>query len=396
MNKQKAKAMQLSGALLCVLAMVLCMISCFALPVKAAQAELNIIGKQQDKGVEGVRWQLFKVGERDGAAIKLTGDFAGYPVDLSKLSTTSEAQNAANTLANYARLDKLSALSENISDKNGNAVLTGVGSGVYLVVGSEVIADSKKFTPAPMLKEFTDKELAVGNISIYAKFSAEDVSSDDSDYGVEKVWINADDRTIPENIEVEIYCDGEVAEVVTLSADNNWQYFWTGSSKADWSVKEVNVPDDCTVVYKEAENAFRIENTYSDGHGGIDSQDSEDSEVDTPADSSRGGDTDSDNSEEIATSEASSRTPEMDSSDNGQITGEESSDSGSSSSSSKTPDSKQSTASTTGTGTGTTGGGTTNTPLPQTGSLRWPIPVMAGAGLLLMAAGFRFSRKKEN
>ncbi|MBO5559947.1 MAG: LPXTG cell wall anchor domain-containing protein [Ruminococcus sp.] len=84
----------------------------------------------------------------------------------------------------------------------------------------------------------------------------------------------------------------------------------------------------------------------------------------------------------------------MDSSDNGQITGEESSDSGSSSSSSKTPDSKQSTASTT--GTGTTGGGTTNTPLPQTGSLRWPIPVMAGAGLLLMAAGFRFSRKKEN
>lgn len=394
MNKQKAKAMQLSGALLCVLAMVLCMISCFSLPVKAAQAELNIIGKQQDKGVEGVRWQLFKVGVRDGAAIKLTGDFAGYPVDLSKLSTTYEAQNAANTLANYARLDKLSALSENISDKNGNAVLTGVGSGVYLVVGSEVIADGKKFTSAPMLKEFTDEELAVGNISIYAKFSAEDVSSDDSDYGVEKVWINADDRTIPENIEVEIYCDGEFAEVVTLSADNNWQYFWTGNSKADWSVKEVNVPDDCTVVYKEAENAFRIENTYSDGHGGIDSQDSVDSEVDTPADSSRGGDTDSDNSEEIATSEASSRTPEMDSSDNGQITGEESSDSGSSSSSSKTPDSKQSTASTT--GTGTTGGGTTNTPLPQTGSLRWPITVMAGAGLLLMAAGFRFSRKKEN
>ena len=400
MTHKKAKFLQISGALMCVLAILMCMINFLALPAKAAQAELNIIAKQHDKGIEGVQWLLFRVGEKNGSVYMLTGDFAGYPVDLSKASTTSEVQNAANTLANYAKLDKLKALSEAASDENGSAVLTGVGEGIFLVVGSEVIVENKKFIPASMLTEFSEDQLKSGNINIYAKFSTEDITAETSEYGVEKIWLNAETRTLPESISVEIYKDNVLAETVTLNKENGWKYYWTGDSRAVWNVKETEIPDGCTVIYKEAGTVFRIENTYTDDSSLPDGYDSGSSDIHTPDDSSnKDSATNSDNSGEIITSEADSHKPQGDSSNTEQITSEDNSSSKSSAvssrDSSKPNDSKSDSVTGTGTGTGT-GGGTTNTSLPQTGSLWWPVPIMAGAGLLLMAAGLRVSRKKGN
>ncbi|MDR1064880.1 MAG: LPXTG cell wall anchor domain-containing protein [Oscillospiraceae bacterium] len=33
--------------------------------------------------------------------------------------------------------------------------------------------------------------------------------------------------------------------------------------------------------------------------------------------------------------------------------------------------------------------------LPQTGQLRWPVPVMAGAGMLLFASGLAVKRERN-
>ncbi len=428
MNKQRSTCLRISGAFLCVFAMMLCMFNCIILPVHAAQTDICIVGKIQDKGIGGVSWKLYAVGEKaaDGKYV-LTGDFSDYPVSLDKIDTASEAVNAAGTLAAYAEVDGIKPLSEAVSDEKGSAVLSGAGKFVYLITGSVVIDGDTKYIPSPMLGEFTDAQLGGDIININAKFSAEDIEDESSEYGVEKVWINADDRDIPESISVEIYKDNELEETAQLSAKNDWKYFWEGDSKAVWNVKEKNVPDDCTVVYKEAETVFRIENTYADDSTDESSEstsetsskpsdESDDSgneseDEKTPPDSSNNesGDTHDDSKEQV-TSEGSSMTPDNDSSKPEQVTGEDSSsksekdddkdsataDENSEKSDSKSADSKDS-SSKSGTGTGTgNGGGTTNTTLPQTGSLWWPVPVMAGAGLLLMAAGVRVSRKKEN
>ncbi|WP_301544843.1 LPXTG cell wall anchor domain-containing protein [Ruminococcus bicirculans (ex Wegman et al. 2014)] len=33
--------------------------------------------------------------------------------------------------------------------------------------------------------------------------------------------------------------------------------------------------------------------------------------------------------------------------------------------------------------------------MPQTGSLNWPVPVLIGGGVILIAAGWRVSRKEK-
>ena len=130
----------------------------------------------------------------------------------------------------------------------------------------------------------------------------------------------------PDNIKVEIYRDGKLFDTVTLNADNNWEYFWKDNSAAEWTVKEIDIPANYTVVTKSNDKLFLIENTYKS-----DSSSNTDSSSSTPDSSSSGSD-----------------------------------------SSSSTPDN-----------------------IPQTGSLNWPVPVLIGGGVILIAAGWRVSRKEK-
>ena len=83
--------------------------------------------------------------------------------------------------------------------------------------------------------------MAEGQITVYTKFTYEEIPAGDSDYGVRKSWIVPDgqEKLIPDNIKVEIYRDGKLFDTVTLDADNNWEYFWKDDTAAEWSVKEM-------------------------------------------------------------------------------------------------------------------------------------------------------------
>ena len=170
--------------------------------------------------------------------------------------------------------------------------------------------------------------MAEGQITVYTKFTYEEIPSGDSDYGVRKSCIVPDgqEKLIPDNIKVEIYRDGKLFDTVTLNADNNWEYFWKDNSAAEWTVKEIDIPANYTVVTKSNDKLFLIENTYKS-----DSSSNTDSSSSTPDSSSSGSD-----------------------------------------SSSSTPDN-----------------------IPQTGSLNWPVPVLIGGGVILIAAGWRVSRKEK-
>lgn len=319
------KISRISGVMLCVAAMLLCMLSSFAVPVYAADCTLTLISKNKDEPIQNVKWNIYKVGEKNSEGeYVLTGSFADYPVSLNDIETASQLSEAAAVLENYAVLDGIPADGSNTTDAEGAAAMGNVGTGVYLISGERYFTDEFKVTPSPMLAEFTDEQIAEGNITVYTKFEYETIS-DETEFGVRKVWDMQDNSESlrPESVKVEIYCDGELTETVELNAKNNWEYFWQGSAKSDWRVKEIDVPADFTVIIKNNETLFQIENTY------------------VP----KGGDT-----------------------------------------SSSEPSSSKSDSNATGSG---------NEKLPQTGSLWWPVPVLAGAGVILIAVGGKLNKKRK-
>ena len=96
---------------------------------------------------------------------------------------------------------------------------------------------------------------------------------------VAKNWDDADNRDglRPGSVTVQLYADGKaVGDAVTLSADNQWAYAWTGldktanGEKIEYSVAELNVPDGYTAkVTGSADAGFAITNTHAAQTTGI-------------------------------------------------------------------------------------------------------------------------------
>ena len=78
---------------------------------------------------------------------------------------------------------------------------------------------------------------------------------------VEKVW--KDDASIrPQSVEIVLLRNGEETETVALSADNDWCYTWNElTADAIWTVEERNVPDGYVVSYQQSDGIVTVINT---------------------------------------------------------------------------------------------------------------------------------------
>ena len=79
---------------------------------------------------------------------------------------------------------------------------------------------------------------------------------------VDKVWTG--DKNHPASVTIELRDGDTVVDTVTLGDWNNWHYSWhdlDASTKRDWNVVEVNVPDGYTVSYAFNGTTFTVRNT---------------------------------------------------------------------------------------------------------------------------------------
>lgn len=81
------------------------------------------------------------------------------------------------------------------------------------------------------------------------------------DLTVLKVW-NVTDNNIPEYVTVELLKAEEIIDTVNLNKENNWTYTWKQIEESDlYSVREINIPKDFKVTYRQEENTFIVTNT---------------------------------------------------------------------------------------------------------------------------------------
>ena len=362
----------------------------------ATDGMLTIICKDGDTILPNLTWKLYRVGSYSSSGeLLLEGDFADYPVN-GKLTTTAEVQDAADTLANLTVVDAIAPLSTGKTDQSGAVTFAPLETGAYLITGKPVVVGDKRYIPAPALLYLTEESGSdTFQWNIYPKFTVKPFSTSSTvRYSVEKVWLHDEGMTMncPEDLVIQLYCDDVMREEVTLNEANGWSYSWEGNSLEEWHVKELVVPKNYLVVYKQNDTQFLIFNS----HNQTGSQElttapitttttTETTTVTTETILSETETTILETTTSVGSSIVSGGTAIVSTTETGTAT---------TTSGSGTTSTGSSGSTTSGSGTGTTVT-TTKPTLPATGQLWWPVPCLAAGGLVLLGVGWRMDKKED-
>lgn len=253
------------GAMFCTFGIILMFAAGLMFNVSAADRQfgsLTLVCENDNAGLAEMTWKIYKVGEKNGSGYTLAGDFADYPVDLSKImENTDTMTEAASTLSNFAVLEGLPPATGGRTNNSGVLTIKSIETGLYLAVGNKLKIGNISYFPTPFLVEIGGNSGM--DVEAHPKFIVKKTLPGATErFMMRKIWANADPENIPVSLEVEIYEDGELFDTVQLKAEDNWTYSWDGSADSEWRVKEVTVPAGCFVMYRNNEVQFVIMNTY--------------------------------------------------------------------------------------------------------------------------------------
>lgn len=303
---------------------------------------LTVTCQKQGTPLSGVVFSIYQVATVDAyGELTVTEDFQQFKVDI-RGKNDAAWQQLASTLEGYILRDGITSQDSGTTDARGQLTFptgeTPLAAGLYLVLGQRHIQDGYRCDPAPFLALLPCQDQAantwVYSIAADAKCDIskipDDSRHDTVNRKVLKVW-DDDGENRPKRISVQLLRDGKVYDTVTLSEKNNWRHTWTElNNNYSWRVVEETVPDGYSVTVRLDGITFVVTNTLNTPDK-PDTPDTPDA-PDTPD------------------------TP-------------------------KSPDNPSAPD-------------TAGQPkLPQTGQLWWPVPVLAAAGLLLIAAGLLYRRE---
>ena len=344
----KKRLISLFGIIM--LTLFLCLSLCIPYQSIAESEQLhsiNLICRKDDMILKEMKWNLYRIGERDGDKIVLTDSFSDYPVDMSDLSDEN-IELKAKTLESYAVADGISPITKGETNESGELSFDGLSKGVYLAVGSNLSIDYTIYVPSSLILEVSDSDVSF-SYDAFPKFMYATLSSELTAYTVKKVWINDNPASIPlpTNVIVELFRNGELYDTVVLNEENKWEHRWIDLDNSNrWHVVERNIPVNYTVLIDYISTQYLIKNSYS------------------------------------STDTSSTVT--------GKVT------STSTSTATNVSTTKLIITSTKTTVTSPPATVTTLPPIAQTGQLWWPVIVFAAAGLLLIIIGLAIRSKKDS
>lgn len=199
--------------------------------------------------VSNMQVSLYRVADEN---YNLVDAFSHYSIDLKQ-----DLQGAANALENRILMDGIEADDSGFSDSSCKASFSGLESGIYLVVGKEVLQDGVFYMPQVSLVSLS------GYLSVDLKY---EMSDKPSRIHVLKVWKKDNKKSRPKSIEVCLLrSDGIVVDRVVLNSDNQWSYTWDNiSTSYTYSVMETSVPSGYKESCTREKDTIVLTNTGSD------------------------------------------------------------------------------------------------------------------------------------
>lgn len=238
-----------------------------ALSVSAAESgSITVLFRHEDRPVAGATFSVFKAAEWNDSGYSLVAPFSGYAVRMADDPNSDDWKALASTLSAYAARDGIEPLTSGQTDENGNLRFDGLSDGLYLVVGSPASRDDLRFFPQPMLVSvpFVNADGAEDREVVTSpKYEFRKVTDETVQRRALKVWKDdGNERDRPQEITVQLLCDGEVYDEQTLNADNHWSCTWDGlDAEKDWQLTEKEVPAAYTVQITQQDITFTVVNT---------------------------------------------------------------------------------------------------------------------------------------
>lgn len=218
--------------------------------------------------VAGARFDLYRVGDlHENMDLTLSGEFADYPIRLEGLDEQL-LQAAADALAGYVALNGHEPIATLTTDDTGHAAVTGLESGLYLLVGHSVETEEGHYLVDNqlVLLPYVDQAEDVWKYDLTVQPKAKFVPKCDVPMKLQviKVWDHnrnpVKDR--PTTVTVHLLKDGELFDTVTLSKDTSWRHIWRDlDSGREWTIVE-DVPEHYTVTITKLGATYIITNRY--------------------------------------------------------------------------------------------------------------------------------------
>lgn len=247
----------------------LCLALCLVLPLSAlAQiiqpehaASLTLRLTEDGAGLPGASFRVYRVAAFDNdARFVLQEGFDAGDVDINKVEGTA----AWSALAQAMLAQVQDATASATTNDRGLAVMDGLETGLYLVVGQPVEIGYWAYDFAPFMVVVPCKDGEAWDYDVVADVKHERTAVT-CDIKIMKVWKDEGySKLRPENITVELLCDGQVAYTVVLNAGNNWTYEFIDLETAhQWTVRETTVPEGYVVEYSQQDDTLVITNTLT-------------------------------------------------------------------------------------------------------------------------------------
>ena len=202
----------------------------------------------------------------------LTGGFSSLAGSVTLDNTQDAATWAAQaqTLADYAATSSAEPLQTSASGTDGTCSLTGLKTGLYLVVSKTAAVDDTTYGFLPILVGLP--QLGTNGAWVYQGAAASPKSEivKTERLRVVKQWADeGNEAKRPTSVKVQILHEGTVVDTRTLDASNDWSYAWDAlADGSSWTVQEVDVPDGYSASVTHDGAVFTLVNTYTNPGGG--------------------------------------------------------------------------------------------------------------------------------
>lgn len=250
---------------------LLALVSALALPAGAQSApdltkkvSLTIHYANQDGSkpiaLSGVKFSLYLVAKMgQGGTLTAEPGFESYIFGNSAADwEKTRDMLQSNFPAGVTPVDKAR------TDKNGNVAFQGktLVPGLYYVPETKTVKNGWMYTTLPFLVSLPNyfNDAWVYAQQVNAKSSREGT---ETDITVIKVWKDScHPKRRPESITVDLLCDGEKYDTITLPQNGKWEYTWYDlDATCDWTVTEERVKGYNDPEVKTVGNIITVTNT---------------------------------------------------------------------------------------------------------------------------------------
>ncbi len=220
-----------------------------------------------DNPLDDVDFKVYKIASSVNDEYDMTEKFVGFEIDFDALTSESYWISVRNNLENYIACKNIEQDMEFVTDCYGKYKIEDLEPGMYYIDAENVVEGNQEFFSEPILimvgYYYPSDDMWLYHFTVEPKIDMMSYTGT-YDITVMKTWEDVPSESlIPEYIEVELYCDGEVYDTVRLTEENGWTYSWYDIDESkEWGVLETTTLQDFEVEYNHTFFTFEIINTY--------------------------------------------------------------------------------------------------------------------------------------